>query len=113
MTEFAYNDKKNISTGYSRFALNRRFYSRVSYKKNVNPQSLSKTAKKNNWRTKIGDSCLPKKNSKRTKIGNSCLPKNFKRAKKLEKRHHNKSVKPKNYMPVKKVLLNSKYIKKS
>ncbi len=44
MAEFAYNNAKNTSTGYTPFELNCGFHPRVSYKENVNPHSKSKAA---------------------------------------------------------------------
>ena len=43
LAEFAYNNAKNANTGYTPFKLNCGFQPRVSYKKNVNPCSRSKT----------------------------------------------------------------------
>ena len=44
MAEFAYNNTKNVSTGYIPFELNSGFHSRMSYKEVVNPRSQSKLA---------------------------------------------------------------------
>ena len=44
MTEFAYNNAKNIIISYTLFELNCGFHPRLSYKKDVNPCSKSKTA---------------------------------------------------------------------
>ena len=44
MAEFAYNNAKNASTGYTPFELNCGFHPRVSYKEDVDPRSKSKTA---------------------------------------------------------------------
>ena len=41
IAEFAYNNTKNISTGYTPFELNYDFHPRVSYKEDVNPCSKS------------------------------------------------------------------------
>ena len=46
MTEFAYNNAKNASTGYTPFKLNCGFHPRVTYKEDVDPRSKSKTADK-------------------------------------------------------------------
>ena len=48
MTEFAYNNAKNASIGFSLFELNCGYYPRVSYKKEktLNSHSKSKTAEK-------------------------------------------------------------------
>ena len=44
MTEFAHNNAKNASTGYTPFELNCGFHPKVSYKEDVDPCSKSKTA---------------------------------------------------------------------
>ena len=44
MVEFAYNNTKNINTGYTLFELNFGFYLRVFSKKDVNLHSRSKSA---------------------------------------------------------------------
>ena len=46
MAEFAYNNAKNASTGHTLFELNCGYYPRMSYKKDVNPRSQSKSANK-------------------------------------------------------------------
>ncbi len=46
MAEFAYNNAKNTSTGYTPFELNCSFHPRVSYEENVDPRSKSKAADK-------------------------------------------------------------------
>ena len=45
MAEFAYNNAKNANTGHTPFKLNCGYYSRVSYKEDLDPRSQSKTAK--------------------------------------------------------------------
>ena len=44
MVEFAYNNAKNASTGYTSFKLNCGYHLCVSYKENVDPCSQSKLA---------------------------------------------------------------------
>ena len=44
MAEFAYNNAKNASTGYTLFKLNYGYHPWVFYKKNFDPCSQSKTA---------------------------------------------------------------------
>ena len=44
IAEFAYNNAKNASTGFTSFELNCRYHPRVSYKKDLDPRSKSKTA---------------------------------------------------------------------
>ena len=46
MAEFAYNNAKNASTGYTSFELNCRYYSHVSYEKDLDPRLKSRTAEK-------------------------------------------------------------------
>ena len=41
IAEFAYNNTKNTSSGYTSFELNCGFYPRVSYKEDVDPRSRS------------------------------------------------------------------------
>ena len=44
MTEFAYNNTKNASTGYTSFELNCGYHPHVSYEKNIDLCSKSKLA---------------------------------------------------------------------
>ena len=44
MAEFAYNNAKNASTGYTPFELNCGYNPRMSYKEDVDPRSQSKSA---------------------------------------------------------------------
>ena len=46
MMEFAYNNTKNASTSYKPFELNCGYYSRMSYKDDVDPRFKSKSADK-------------------------------------------------------------------
>ena len=46
IAEFAYNNAKNTSIGYTLFKLNCGFYSRISYEEDIDPRSKSKTAEK-------------------------------------------------------------------
>ena len=46
MAEFAYNNGKNASTGYTLFELNYRYHPYISYKKDLDPRSKSKIAEK-------------------------------------------------------------------
>lgn len=46
MAKFAYNNTKNASTSYIPFELNCDYYSQISYIKDVNPCSKSKSAGK-------------------------------------------------------------------
>ena len=96
MAEFAYNNAKNTSTGHTSFKLNCGYYSWISYKEDVDPRSQSKSA----------DELL----EELRELMIVCR-KNLHHAQELQKRAHNKRVKPRSYAPGKKVWLNSKYIK--
>ena len=96
MAEFAYNNTKNASTGYTLFKLNCGYHYRVSFKENVDPCSRSRSANK-----------LAKKIRELIEI---CCQNLF-HIQKLQKRAHNKGVKSRSYLLRKKVWLNSKDIK--
>ena len=42
MAEFAYNNAKNASTGYTPFELNCGYHPRISYEEDLNPRSKSR-----------------------------------------------------------------------
>ena len=96
MAEFAYNNAKNISTNYKPHELNCGYYSHVSYKKDVDPYSKSKSADNltNNLRELI-----------------NIYQNNLQHAQDLQKRAQDKDTKPKSFTPGHKVWVNSKYIK--
>ena len=96
MAEFVYNNAKNTSTGHTPFELNCGYHPQMSYKEEVNPRSKSKLADK-----------LPAE-LKELMIG---CRENLYHAHELQKRAHDKGVKPRSYAPGDKVWLNSKYIK--
>ena len=98
MAEFAYNNAKNASTGYTLFELNCIYYPRVSYKeeKILNPCSKSKTAEKLSF--------------KLWKLMIVCQQ-NLHHAQEFQKQIHNKSVKLQSYTPGDKVWLSSKHLK--
>ena len=96
MAEFAYNNAKNASTRHTPFELNCGYHPRVFFKKDTNPCSRSKTA--NELLVKLRE------------LMTVCR-KNLYHAQELQKRAHNKGVKPKSYIPGDKIWLNSKYIK--
>ena len=96
MAEFAYNNAKNASTGHILFELNYGYHPRMSYKKDVNPRSQSKSA--------------DELSAELRELMIICRE-NLYHAQELQKRAHNKGVKPRSYSPGKKVWLNSKYIK--
>ena len=96
MAEFAYNNAKHASTGYTPFELNCRYHPRVSYKEDVDPRSRSKAADEltEELRTLM-----------------AACRENLQHAQELQKRAHDKGTKPRSYAPGEKVWLNSKYIK--
>ena len=96
MAKFVYNNAKNASTGYTPFELNYDYYPRVSYKENIDPRSQSKSA----------DELL----AEFRELMIVCQE-NLYHTQELQKRAYNKGVKPRSYVPSKKVWLNSKYIK--
>ena len=96
MAEFAYNNAKNASTGFTPFELNCGYHPRVSYKEDLDPRSKSKTAEK--------------LSSDLRNLMAACQQ-NLHHVQKLQKRAHNKSVKPQSYAPGNKVWLSSKHLK--
>ena len=96
MAKFAYNNAKNASTGHLPFELNCGYHSWMSYKEEVDSHSKSKSA----------DELSPELRE----LMIVCWE-NLYHAQELQKRAHNKGVKPRSYAPSDKVWLNSKYIK--
>ena len=96
MAEFAYNNAKHASTGYTPFELNCGYHPRVSYKEDVDPRSRSKAA--------------DELTEELRNLMAACR-KNLQNAQELQKRAHDKRTKPRSYAPGEKVWLNSKYIK--
>ncbi len=96
MAEFAHNNAKNASIGYTPFKLNCGYYPRVSFKEDVDPCSRSRSANK-----------LAKEPRELMEV----YCQNLLHAQELQKKVHNKGVKSCSYAPGKKVWLNSKYIK--
>ena len=96
MAEFAYNNVKNASTGYTPLELNCGYYPRVSYKEDLDPRSQSKTAEE--------------LSSKLQNLIAACQQ-NLYYAHELQKQTHNKGVKPRSYAPGDKIWLSSKYLK--
>ena len=96
MAEFAYNNVKNISTGYTPFEFNCGFNPRVSYKKDVDPCSRSKTVEQlvTELQTLM-----------------SVCRENVYYTQELQKCYYNKHAKPRSSALRDKVWLNSKYIK--
>ena len=96
MAEFAYNNAKNASTGHMPFELNCGFHPRMSYKEDVDPRSQSKSA--NELSAELKELMI-------------VCRENLHHAQELQKRAHDKGVKPRSYAPGEKIWLNSKYIK--
>ena len=96
MAEFAYNNAKNASTGHTPFELNCGYHPRMSYEEDVDPRSQSKSA--DELSAELRELMI-------------VSPENLHHAQELQKRAHNKGVKPRSYVSGKKVWLNSRYIK--
>ena len=96
MAEFAYNNAKNASTGFTLFELNCGYHPRISYKENLDPRSKSRTAEE--------------LSSKLQELMIVCQQ-NLHHVQELSKRAHNKSVKPQSYAPGNKLWLSSKHLK--
>ena len=96
MAEFAYNNAKNASIGYTPFELNYSYHLRISYKENVDPRSKSKSA--DDLANELRELMI-------------VCRKNLQHAQNLQKRAHDKSTNSRNYALGNKVWLNSKYIK--
>ena len=96
MAEFAYNNAKNASTGYTPFELNCGYHPRVSYKEDLDPRSKSRTAEE--------------LSSELRELMTVCQQ-NLHHAQKLQKRGHNKGVKPRSYAPGDKIWLSNKHLK--
>ena len=96
MAKFAYNNAKNSSTGHMPFKLNCGYHLRISFKKDTDPCSQSKSA--NKLSAELQD------------LMTVCRE-NLYYAQELQKQAHNKGVKPKSYTPGDKVWLNNKYTK--
>ena len=96
MAEFAYNNAKNASIGHTLFELNCGYHPWISHKKEVDSRLKSKSADK--LSVELRELMI-------------VCRRNLHHAQKLQKRAHDKGVKPRNYAPSDKVWLNSKYIK--
>ena len=96
MAEFAYNNAKNASTGHMLFELNCGYHPQVSYKEDVDSRSQSKS--------------VDELSAELRELMIVCRE-NLHHAQELQKRAHDKGVKPRSYAPGEKVWLNSKYIK--
>ena len=96
MAEFAYNNAKNPSTGFTPFELNCGYHPWVSYKEDLDPRSKSRTAEE--------------LSSKLRELMTVCQQ-NLHHAQELQKQAHNKGVKPQSYASGNKVWLSSKHLK--
>ena len=96
MAKFAYNNAKNANTGYTPFKLNRRYHPWISYKKDINPYSKSKSADK--LSAELRELII-------------VCQKNLHHTQEFQKRVYNKGVKARSYVPGNKIWLNNKYIK--
>ena len=96
VAEFAYNNAKNTSTGYTPFELNCGYHLRFSYEENLDPCSKSRTAED--------------LSSELRELMTGCQQ-NLHHAQELQKRAHNKGVKLQSYAPGDKVWLSSKHLK--
>ncbi len=96
MTEFAYNNAKNISTSHTPFELNCGYHPRVFFEEDVDPHSRSRFANK-----------LTKELRELMKV---CCQ-NLLHIQELQQRAYEKGITSRSYAPDKKVWLNSKYIK--
>ena len=96
IAKFVYNNAKKSSTGYTLFKLNCGYYPQILYKEEVN--SYSKFKSVNELSAELKELMI-------------VCQKNLYHAQELQKRAHNKGVKPKSYTFGDKVRLNSKYIK--
>ena len=96
MAEFAYNNAKNVSTGYTLFELNCGYYPRVSYEEDLNSRLKARTAES--------------LSSEHQKLMTMCQQ-NLHHAQELQKQAYNKGVKPRSYAPGNKVWLSSKHLK--
>ena len=88
MAKFVYNNAKHASIRYTLFKLNCGYNLRISYKEDINPRSRSKAADK-----------LTKKLEN---LMVTCRE-NLQYIQKMQKRAHNKEIKPRNYFPSEKI----------
>ena len=96
IAEFIYNNAKNVNTGHTPFELNYSFHLRVFFEDNVKPRSRS---------------CSTNKLVKELRELMDICQQNLLHTQKLQKKAHDKGVKPQSYILGEKVWLNSKYIK--
>ena len=96
IAEFAYNNPQNASISHTPFELNCGYHSRMSYKEDVNPRYQSKLV--NKLSAELRELIIVcRENLYHDQEFQTCT--------------HDKEMKSRNYVPGKKVWLNSKYIK--
>ena len=96
MAEFTYNNTKNASISHMPFKLNCCYHPQVFFEDNIYPCSRS---------------CSANKLVKKLKELMNICQQNLFHAQELQKRAHNKSIKPRYYTSGEKIWFNSKYIK--
>ena len=96
MAKFVYNNAKNASTGHTPFELNCGYHPRMLYEEEVDSHSKSKSA--NKLLAELKELMI-------------VCQENLHHVQELQKRAHNKGIKPRSYAPGDKIWLNSKYIK--
>ena len=82
MAEFVYNNAKNTSTGHTPFELNRGYYPRMLYEEEVDSRSKSKSADK--LAAELRELMI-------------VCQENLHHAQELQKRAHDKGIKPRSY----------------
>ena len=96
MAKFVYNNVKNVKTGHTPFGLNCGYHPWMLYKEEVDSRSKFKSA--NKLLAELRELMI-------------VCRENLYFAQKLQKRAHDKGVKPRSYVSSNKIWLNSKYIK--
>ena len=96
MAEFAYNNAKNATIGHTPFELNCGYHVWMLYEEEIDSRFKSKSANK--------------VSAQQRELMFVCRE-NLHHAQELQKRAHEKGVKPRSYAPGNKVWFNSKYIK--
>ena len=96
MAKFVYNNANTASTGHTPFELNCGYRFWMSYKEDIKLRFKFKSAE--DWLAQL------------LELMTICHE-NFHHTQKLQKKAHNKGVKPRSYTPSDKVWMNSKYIK--
>lgn len=95
MTEFAYNNVKNVSTSHTAFKFYYGYHSKICYKQDINPRFIL-------WSADKVATALHKPIS--------VYRDNFQYVQEFEKRFHNQHIQLQSYTLGQKVWLNAKYI---